>query len=395
MTGRYSLSRSRRQLVVLAVLAVLVSLAGCSGVLESDPELPSGDEAADQFSSVDVYNATLVFETQLPNQTITNTIERTIRPATGERYEVVTTDGTRRITVSNGTTTWTYTPADNEVTTVSLDESNATITPEQIRQLFESAGREETDGVLVAPILPPIPATERQEADNSAPQTVLWTDPVDVNYDGVETVAGRETHVITIETAEDDDRQMEQTMYFDAEYYVLLQAEWRIEANGTAGPQATTGSMRVDEIDFDPDVDDAMFEFEPPEDATVSTPAQGIRSFESYDAIVAESNRPVPDPEVPSDFEFESGSLTPDTVSVGYTDGTANIFVSRGTTGELAEEAEQIDRNGRTYYHNEEAGSNTVQWTCGDTLYSIVSDRLDRETVLEIADTVQCPSSAE
>jgi outer membrane lipoprotein-sorting protein len=381
-------------LFVLASLALLLSLAGCSGVLKSDPELPSGDEAAEQFSSVDVYNATLVYETQLQNQTITNTIERTIRPATGERYDVVTTDGTRRITVSNGTTTWTYTPADNEVTVISLDGSNATTTPEQIRQLVESVEREETNEVLVAPILPPIPGTAPKESDeNSTTQMDIWTDPVEVTYDGVETVAGRETHVITMETVEGAENQMEQTMYLDAEHYVPLQAEWNIEVNGTAGPQQTTGSMRVEAIDFDPAVDDTLFEFEPPENATVSTPGQDIRTFESYDAIVAESDRPVPDPEVPSDFEFGTGSLTSDTVSIGYANETAQLFISRRTTGELTAEAEQIDWNGRTYHYDEQFGSNTVQWTCGDAIYSIVSANLDRETLLEIADTVQCPSS--
>lgn len=390
-----SSSRLRRRVLLIAAVAILVSLAGCSGLLESDPELPSGAEAAEQFSSVDVYNATLVFETRMDNETTTSRIERTVRPATGERYEEVIRNGNRTITVSNGTTTWTYSPADDEVTVVSVDDSNGgTNQSEQIKQLFESIETDETDGILVTPLLPPFSGSWSQGSDGSSgTETGFWTDPVEVSYEGVETVSDRETHVVTMESAEDAERRMEQTLYVDTEYYVVLRGEWEMEIETGEQVRQVSGSMRVEDVEFDPAVDDDIFEFEPPDNATVSRVGQNISRFESYDALVTESDKPVPSPEVPSDYEFRSGTITTDAVSVVYTNGTADIFVTRRTTGDVRGEAEEIRRNGRTYYYDDQFGSSTVQWRCGDVIYS-AGGQIDQETLLTIADSVQCPPSS-
>jgi outer membrane lipoprotein-sorting protein len=374
--------------VLCAVLAVVV-LAGCTGLLGSEPDLPSGDEVADQRSETGVYNATVIYKTELGNETVENRIERTVRPATGERYEVTTRNGNQTITVSNGTATWFYQPGADEVTLTSLDENRtAANETEQLRKLFDSVESEDANGAQVTPVFPLFPAPSGSE-DASATQTDLWTEPIEGSYEGVETVAGRDAHVLRMESAEDADRQMQQTMYFDAEYYVLLRGEWNMEVGREDSYDNVTGSMRVEEIDFDPDIDEDIFEFDPPENATVDRLGQNIDTFENYDDVVSESEMPVPEPDAPSGFEFDTGTVTTNAVSLVYENETATLFISRRTTGGIRDEAKEIRRDGRTYYYDDQYGSSTVQWECGDAIYS-VGGQLGQEQVLRVAESVQC-----
>ncbi|WP_436934323.1 LolA family protein [Halovenus marina] len=368
-----------------AGLGVLLLLAGCSGLAGDEPELPTGETAAEQFSDVGVYNATVVFTTD--NGTTSNTIERTVRPSTGERYAVTAVDGERQITVSNGTTIWNYSPADNEVLVISTEGTGGVRNQSrQIRQLFESVAAEQPTEPVVLPIFS---AFTSSSTSNSAVQPGFWSEPVEVSYEGVERVSGRDAFVFQMESTEDAETQLEQTLYVDTEHYVVLRGEWTVVAEINGETEHITGSMRVEDIEFDPTVDDDIFEFVPPENATVSRPGQSIDRFESYDALVSGSDKPVPSPQLPADFEFESGTNATDAVSLRYTNGTADIFVTRRTTGGVREEAEQVTRNGRTYYYLGQSGVDTIQWRCDGAIYS-VSGPVDRETLLTIGDSVEC-----
>lgn len=383
-----SLPHARRRLVLVAALAALLLVAGCSGSTESEPELPSGTEAAEQRSALDAYNATLVFESK--NDTITSRTALTVRPATGERYEETVTDGNRRITVSNGTTTWSYRPADSEVTITSVEQSSgAHNRTTRIRKLFEAVAGEQTTERQVIPFFPLLSPTSTASGSGPASQTGLWSGPVEVRYEGVETVGDRDAHAFEMESAGETDKQMRQSLFVDTEYYVVLQREWELELQVAGESERIAGSMRVEDIEFDPAIDDDIFEFEPPENASVTRPGRNIDSFESYDALVAGSDTPVPSPQLPAGFEFESGTNATSGVTLLYTNGTADVFVSRRTTGGVRDEAEQITRSGRTYYYIDRRDRGTVQWTCDGVVYA-VGGEVDRETVLGVADTVEC-----
>jgi outer membrane lipoprotein-sorting protein len=372
---------------LLVGVGVLLVCAGCSGIAEDDPDIPSGAEVADEYADIGVYNATLVFRSA--NDTVRSTVNRTVRPATGERYEVTVMDGNRRITVSNETTFWTYTPAEGEVMVTAIEQSgDGRNQSQRLRQLFESVSSEQTSNSVVLPLFQAFSPHSGPSGDSST-LAGFWTEPVNVSYEGVERVSGRDAFVFHMESSGDGNAQIEQTLFVDTEHYVVLRGRWQgsVEVNGRT--EQINQSMTVRDIEFDPEVDDDIFEFDPPENATVSRPRQSIDTFESYDALVSGSDKPVPSPQIPAEFEFDSGRDTTSAVSLRYTNGTATIFLTRRTTGGLREDAEQITRNGRTYHYIDTYQSDTVQWKCDGAIYSL-GGPLDRETLLQIGDSVEC-----
>jgi len=387
-----SLSRQRRALA-LCGLAWLLVLAGCTGPVDSGPDVPTGTEAVEGFSSVDVYNATLISESQIGNETTETRVEQTVRPTTGERYQVATIDGNRTITVSNGTTTWIYDPTAQEVTVTTIEGAQQANQTGQVRQLFDSIEPEESEGLDGVPIITLFPVSPGSDG-GSTTETDFWTEPVDVSYEGVETVSGREAHVVRMESAEDAERKMEQTLYFDAEYFVVLQGEWEMELEMGNDTEQFEGRLRLEDVEFNPEVDDDIFEFEPPENTTVSEIGNDIQQFERYTELVDATDEPVPAAQTPEGYAFERGTVTESAVSLVYTNDSETLFVTRRTTGEIANGTEPITRRGRTYYYSDRYGSKTVQWRCGDTIYS-VGGRLGRETLFEVANSVQCPPTEE
>ncbi len=388
-----SLSPSRRRVIALCGLTLALLLAGCTGPVDSDPDPPTVTEAVEGFSSVDVYNATLVSEIQFDNETTESRIEQTIRPMTGEQYSVSTVNGNRTITISNGTTTWIYRPADEEVTVTTTIDSQQTNRTEQIRTLFDNIETDGSDGLDGVPIITLFPASPGSDG-GSTTETTFWTDPVEVSYEGVETVSGREAHVVRMESVEDTERQMTQTLYLDAEHFVALRGEFEMELDRNGGTERIEGRVQLEDVEFDPAVDDDLFEFEPPENATVSTVGDDIDQFERYDELVEATHEPVPSPLIPDELEFERGSVTENAVSLVYSNDSANIFVTRRTTGEIPDDTTTITHDGRTYQYSDRYGRKTVNWECGDVTYS-VGGQLGRETLLTVADSVQCPPTDE
>jgi outer membrane lipoprotein-sorting protein len=373
----------RRQALTLCVLAVAVLLAGCNGVLDDTPDLPDGDEAAERLSSVGVYNETVVVESTFGNETTESRIERTVRPTTGERYQVTRQNGNRTVTVSNGTTTWVYRPAAGEVSRIQTGGINASGRLERIRELVDSL---DTDGgAPVAPIVPSlVPGSSTQTGRYNV--TSSRFEPVRTEYQGVETVAGRETYVIRMESTETAENMIQQTTYYDTETFVVMRAEYNV----TVGDTRVEGQRLVRNISFDPAVEESIFEFDPPDNATITT--TDVQQYESYTELEQAVDGHVPDPSVPSGFEFDVGSRTENGLSLQYSNGPAGLFVSRSTAVEIDDSLEQVDDRERTYFVREQNRITTVQWRCGDSVYSVGGDP-DRETLLDVADSVTCPAA--
>ncbi len=373
----------RRQALALCVLAVVVLLAGCSGVLDDTPDLPDGDEAAERLSSVGVYNETVVVESTFGNETTESRIERTVRPTTGERYQVTRQNGNRTVTVSNGTTTWVYRPAAGEVSRIQTGGINASEQLERVRELVDSL---DTDGgAPVAPIVPSlVPGSSTQTGRYNV--TSSRFEPVRTEYQGVETVAGRETYVLRMESTETAENRIQQTTYYDTETFVVMRAEYNV----TVGDTRVEGQRVVRNISFDPPVEEGIFEFDPPDNATITT--TDVQQYESYAELEQAVDGHVPDPSVPSRFEFDVGSHTDDGLSLQYSNGPAGLFVSRSTAVEIDDSLEQVDDRERTYFVREQNRITTVQWRCGDSVYSVGGDP-DRETLLDVADSVACPAA--
>ena len=375
-TGRYG--------AVVCGLAVALLLAGCVGLSDDTPDLPDGDEAVERFASVDVYNQTVVTQSTVDNETTEVRIERTVRPATGEQYQVTYRDGNRTVTVSNGTTRWIYRPAVNEVTRIQTEGTNQTQQVERLRDLVDSLETDEA-GAPVTPIVPVFPSDS--PASGGSFNATGYSEPIETEYRGVETVGTHDSYVVGLESAETSEREISQTLYYDTESFVLMRAEYSI----TTGDSQIEGQMRVRNISLNPPVDDSTFEFDPPDDATVVTP--GIERFENESELRQAADTEVPEPSVPAGFEFERGTVVDQGVSLQYSDGPRSIFVvTRSTASVGGDESEQVDYRGRSYNLTREYGRILVDWRCGDTVYS-VEGNVDRDTLLEVGDSIECPTA--
>lgn len=386
-------SQSARRWLLVAGLLVLVGLSGCSGLSGDGPELPDGEEAVERFSSVGVYNVTQITETTVDNETRTTRIEQTLRPATGERYQVARQNGTRTVSVSNNTTTWVYRPDREEVTRIIQDDERPQrVGTEQLRALVDSLETEDPEGAI-APIAPLFGATSADEG-GLLTETNFTDEPMRTQYQGVETVAGRETYVVQLESAPDANRTISQTLYYDVEYFVPLRTEYEL----TTGDRQIEGEMNTQRTEFSPTVDDSVFEFDPPANATVRTTR--LDRFQSYDELERAAESRVPAPEPPERFEFDSGTLrfefdsgtlTERGLTLRYSDGASTVVVSRSSRNAQGVDSEQIEYEGRTYRYSNQYQRNVVSWQCGESRHTVAGN-LERDRLLAVGASVECPA---
>lgn len=376
----------RRQTAATVALALALLLAGCSEISGGDPDPPDANEAVEGFSSVGVYNLTITTESTVDNRTTEARIERTIRPGTGKRYVVTEQDGNLMLTVSNGTTSWRYWPRMNQAQRIPVEEQQMSHFTDQLRELMNSLDSDSESDPLVplAPLFAPGSDTD-SGSDN---ETTFGPGPTETEYQGIETISGRDAHVITMETTEATDTDMQQTLYYDSEYFVLLQSEYNITVEG----DRVTGQTRVQSVDFSPSVDESIFEFEPPENVTLLNTE--VDQYDTYVGLNLGSDGHVPDPDLPTDYEFHSGVLRGENLTMEYRSGVKTVFISRSTAvTDPPGEPERIDYRGRTYRYSDELRGRLVQWECGDRLYTVRGD-LERDTLLDVGASIECPAPA-
>ena len=378
-----------RRTGALCLLAVALLLAGCSGVAEDTPDLPDGDEAVERFSSVGIYNVTVSVESTVGNKTTERTIERTVQPATGKRYQVAQQEGSRIVTVYNGTTRWVYRPVAGEV-----NREQETDVLDRVEELRELVGSLTTNDETVSPFVPigPLVAPDSTSKQGLYNRTTLTFNSVRIQYQGVETVNGRETYVIRAESTDTAVKQVQQTTYYDTRTFVVM----RQESVVTRDNKRVERQQQVTNITFDPTVDEGIFEFDLPDNATLATyddrRVSQVQQYRTTAELERAASGHVPDPSVPARFEFDTGSLTEQTVSLQYIDRPETLTITRSRSGEIGDDLEQVDHRGRTYAISEQDKTTRVRWRCGDSVYD-VGGPLDRDTVLGVADSVECPAA--
>ncbi len=123
---------------------------------------------------------------------------------------------------------------------------------------------------------------EEQSGYTTDPTLVGSTPQIDfdVTYDGRDTVAGRGTHVLTFRPTEEADSFTQSfdfiTMWVDAEYWFPLKHEANFQLRNEGIVQTTEEDVHnetyfqkhaFEEIEFDVDIEDSTFRFDPPKDA--------------------------------------------------------------------------------------------------------------------------------
>lgn len=374
-------SLSARFSPAVAVVCVL-GLAGCTGAfLADDPELPGSGAVEETHESLEAYsiNRTYVIsglENESPIRTETT---MTARPGTGEVYEeTVNGSGARTISVSNGTTRWVYIEGTGTVTRFSALESqrNTAVVVDLVAAVNNASG---SDPPQLFPAFRGAGTGQASTETTVAPVGV--SESVTVSYEGTETVAGRQTHVIATErpaaadNASADAPRTKQRVYVDAEWYVILKFE---------------AETRFDDRMYRTSFVAERVEFEPPENTTVVDPTSRYETIEDYEPL-ADAVPDPPDPDVPDRFDFGRTMVNEEAggVIAEYTDDETRLVVSRTPASDApAPDGEPVSLGDRTGYYTDDSIP-TVAWTCGDHRYEVLGE-LDQTRLVSVAASVTC-----
>lgn len=366
----------------LCCLLVVVVLSGCAGILADGSALPSGEEAATQFESLDSYNATVTLEFREGNETTVWTGRQVVAPGTGQFYERLSGPSGTEVVVSDGQYTWLYTPDSEQAQKLDsggVDGSFST----GIQALVEEVHADDTSNAGESVQLLPFVPQFRQDSEGA---TVPEDGARRVTHEGTETVAGREAHVIAVEYVDSD---VSARHYLDTEHYVPLKTTGTFEGNGTT----VSYTLTYEDVTFDPDLPPDFFEFTPPEDTSVQETPFEEDGYGTPAALEEAASMTVPRPDVPPDFALASAErFVPgaETVELTYTSDRGELTVAKtNVTLQAATPDEQVEIGGQTAAYTEEADYNSVTWTCEGNYYSVRGD-FDREVLVAVASSITC-----
>lgn len=394
--------RSGRQVALVVLITMSVLLAGCSSFQPtggSTPTPPSASKAATQHEEVDGVEMTINVTRQHEGNRSWTVQEIATRPQTREFRNIVRSTGPPSAdergslapgsrVVSNGSVRYLY-PADSDrvfrsdVSDVSRNRS------EQIRRLVAAVNDDTNDpirhpdlGLSPLPIVPAGSGSATSENDSTR-----WRDEmVTVQYRGTETVAGRNTYVLDLQPVGENASLLDATLWLDTEYLYPIKRHTVIVSHGeryefTSIPQNVT---------FNPDFSPGTFSVE---SGSISENVSVVEteSYDSYSEMAADIDRPLPEPDVPPGFEFESGFRSDgerSQVSVTYTKRRGeSIRVSVfGESGRLTGGQREVIRGQRVVLRTYE-GQRHLVWNDDERQYS-VSGTVTNQTLRHVAASI-------
>lgn len=353
------MTRSRPRLIVGVLLVALLTVtAGCTAALGGDPDPETiADELEDRNKNIEDIQGERVTTIETGNSTNRIVAEVVERPPSESRQEIIESNSEWQsegsVIVNTGEKVISYNAERNTVTEFEVDfdrdsEATAFASQEMIAKALNDS---------------------------------------EISYDGTDTVADRDVHVIELT---DDETDGTTTLWVDQEFWYPL----KYETTMGQGDQQFTTTMTYKEVTFNEGVDDSAFEFEPPANATVEdfeTPE--TQTLESAADIDAATPYEFVEPDLPERFSFTEGTITEagDSVTafVSYeaSDETVRFSLTDNTDRDPTGESVEIGDTEGTI--SEFSGQTTVTWDCDGVRYSL-SGELDRETLIDSAASVSC-----
>lgn len=397
-----TLSKPSTERSVLAVAAlVVVAGVGASAWVATSASDEAGPrihaDVDERYEAVDAVSGTRTTTIER-NGTVES--ERTysvrVRPGTGAK-RISLVSGTERkyeTEVSNGSVLWLYDRDANDVTRLPLtgvpdDASRA----DRIERLFAALAVTGTDGETPAdpPTVEPLPVVPASGVDGSAAGARSAT--FDVSYEGTETVAGREAHVLRVAPAAEAADGFEQTLWVDAEQFYPLERRTAWTADG----ERTVVTTTYEEVTFDPALDDDVFRPDVPENATLRTPdTPETTTYRSVEALRGATDVSVPDPDVPPTMALTYATRTTGDVSgVGlrYANDTSLVTLAKYDFTFAAEPGdERVTVDGHTAELTRGA-TVTLSWNCESYRYTVRGRGVSTGTVVDVARSVGCPGA--
>ncbi|WP_324665755.1 DUF4367 domain-containing protein [Haloarcula sediminis] len=223
----------------------------------------------------------------------------------------------------------------------------------------------------------------------------------EVTYEETDLLNGTETYRLDINPQYDySDAEHDVTLWINAETYMPVQYEMSEDSDR----YNSETSVQFTNVSINETISDERFSIDIPEDAErpdYSTP--DIESYESESELRQNTSQSVPEPELPTNYTFESGYVSDgednSSVSLSYTDGDdGSITLSQSTTSEgvssyysESDEFENVTVGDHTGYYNEfNAGNSNMSilvWNTGDHQYTIYGS-VSQSTVIDIAESM-------
>lgn len=360
------MSWSTRTHAALALVA-LVTLAGCSGALlgSEDPE-EIAEQVQERHDAIEDVHGVQTMSIDGPERGGNMTMEVWESPPDQARQEVLSVagdltqaDSSGDVVVQNGSTTWYYDSATNEVTRMNISS--------------DLTGNDMVDGDTIERLL----------------------DEFDVSHAGTETVADRETHVLELSPANESGSGMatyeDAKIWVDSEYWYPLQYEVSLSLDN----ETTTVSMAYEEVSFNEGIPDERFQFEPPEDAEVTTNelSADITEVDDLAAADAETDFDVGEPVVPNRFTLsgvqiiESDDTASVTASFESDDGTLSYIASRDTNLPDGDAVQVGDSEG---VYTETAGIGAAYVACDDVTHTVSSEDATEDELVDALAALEC-----
>ena len=221
-----------------------------------------------------------------------------------------------------------------------------------------------------------------------------------MRYNGTASVDGRETYVLSVEStgqnASGTLSNYTQTMYVDTEWFLPLKTETTFSLRGERVRTTTV----YHNVSFNPSLDDSLFQFDPPDNATIETlDTPSVARYDSLGALRANASTSLPVPDTPSTFEFDRGTITSgnfSSLSLQYSNATARILVSKTTgtaangTNSTAADGERVTVGGRTATYRRVATTAVLSWHCETHRYTVTGTGVSRDLLFQIAASIDC-----
>jgi outer membrane lipoprotein-sorting protein len=378
-------TRGRSVAVVLAGVGVVTMLAlGAGLLLAGGNALPPADETVQQYDSLDAYNATYTITSEKPAETRTVRAQVTVSPDSGAvRVEVLAPpDRAGNLRIFNGSVSWFYNATENTVTRITQPDPRVVSRERTVVRSAVTAANSEEPTSQVSP-LPVAPGSGRDRAVGNT------TGTLEGFYEGTETVAGREAHVVSLRPVANDTTSIaEQTVWLDTEYFIELRSETTLEFGGNR----TVLTRNITDVSFEPDLPSGVFEFDPSAGTQPERRTGAVTAYESRADLAAATALPVPDPTVPDRFDLSAAQLVVRPNRTGavlrYTSGTNVITAIAGNGSAFDTVAgEPVPVGNRTGRFDVSGRAGRVVWTCGSYEYA-VTGRVPQETLVEVARSV-------
>ncbi|WP_199722343.1 hypothetical protein [Haloarcula sp. Atlit-120R] len=404
----YRLTRklfSLREVVRVVVVVILVTASGCSAIGSSSSgsaELPSEAEATERYASLDTVNATVTTVRTRNDKTTTIVTQKRERVRSFAYFErvisVTKTKETRPprvgeggFIIANGSRLVSYDPESNELHRMSFQTTDSATETTYPELLAAAKSNRPVSQPTSTPGISPLPVVPREDESGENSSAAYRGGNVTVVYNGTETIAGRETYRLEIAPANEDMSLRSQTLWLDTEFLFPIKRQTSFVANGDDYEYLVT----YRNVTFNPTFEPGTFQLDPQE---VPDDAQQVQfnTYESRAALADAASLPVPNPNMPAEFELDVAShrsTDPEVAMLRYestsTDTHYRIGILNGTRNTTTGTPVQVGE----YEARQTQTNRTVRisWSVNRTTYYVSrfpADTADDSTLLRVARSV-------